>query len=166
MIYQPQFVPFLPYIYEDLFIPSGRRHQLRYHCFKGLGASIVGDWDYGFKGLQGSTAARRGGGGRDSTSQIIGAGLGEAWWANYGEPAIGTGRPRGTLWRGAARGAIGDGGGQQASSPPIMLHSREVLVATPLLTQGGGPMRVIAPVPPYMAAVMKAFGWDPQAPTL
>ena len=88
---------------------------------------------------------------------IIEAGLGDRWWADYGEPIDGN---RGAMNRSGrlnVPSAGPDGVAQQRFSPPVMLHSREVVVVTPRQVD---PTRVVAPVPRYMAATMAALGWD------
>ena len=132
----------------------GRRHQLRYHCSKGLGAPIVGDAAYGFKGLPPT-----------AYGQLSGAGLGESWWASYGEQsspganaaAAGGTKRGGQSARGAAPGGgTLSGGTAMAAVTPVMLHSRQVVVRRPRLE----PLKVVAPVPRYMADAMEALGWD------
>ena len=43
-----------------------------------------------------------------------------------------------------------------AAVTPVMLHSRQVVVRRPRLE----PLKVVAPVPRYMADAMEALGWD------
>lgn len=139
----------------------GRRHQLRYHCSKGLGAPIVGDWAYGFKGLS-----------APSSSQLLRADLSQEWWEAYGptrknksmpnavmrvnsrsssqhKATIGVGRPSMTAHSESAMSA-------SDSIPPVMLHSRLVVVNQPQQDS----VRVASPIPLYMASTMEALGWS------
>ena len=119
----------------------------------------MGDTAYGFKGLPPT-----------AYGQLSGAGLGESWWASYGEPSPqgagvwAGGTKRGLSARGAASSSVADrgsalSGGEAAAvvaATPVMLHSRQVMVRQPRLE----PLKVVAPVPRYMADAMEALGWD------
>lgn len=113
----------------------------------------MGDTAYGFRGLPPT-----------ANGQLSGAGLGASWWVSYGEPlqgasaAAGRTKPGPSVERSTAvaeRGAL-SGGVAAVLVTPVMLHSRQVVVRRPQLD----PMKVVAPVPPYMADAMEALGWD------
>ncbi|KAG2440512.1 hypothetical protein HYH02_010390 [Chlamydomonas schloesseri] len=138
---------------------TGRRHQLRIHCARKLGAPIIGDGRYGYAGLPPRLALR------DR--------LPPEWWALLGED------PRLVVQRlqqqrqqqqqaeeeeeelGGVRSKSGGRAAEAAEAAlgmsriPIMLHARELLIKRP----GKSPLVGVAPLPRYMRELMEAAGW-------
>ncbi|KXZ42163.1 hypothetical protein GPECTOR_192g309 [Gonium pectorale] len=108
---------------------TGRRHQLRIHCAHKLGAPIIGDVRYGYRGLPDDVAVR------DL--------LPPEWWALLGtDPRVARRR--------AERAAT-----PAPPPPPILLHARELVVKRP----GKAAVVGVAPLPLYMRQLMEAAGW-------
>ncbi|KAG2499123.1 hypothetical protein HYH03_002706 [Edaphochlamys debaryana] len=118
---------------------TGRRHQLRVHCARKLGAPIIGDLRHGYRGLPPRLALR------DN--------LPPEWWALLGDD------PRAARRDAAALGGGGGGGGPAEAllppPPPLLLHSRELLVKRP----GKAPLVGVAPLPRYVRELIQAAGW-------
>ncbi|GLC35993.1 hypothetical protein PLESTB_000527000 [Pleodorina starrii] len=113
---------------------TGRRHQLRVHCARKLGAPIIGDERYGYRGLPPRLALR------DR--------LPPEWWALLGED------PR------VMRRSVAAAGAAEPLPPPVLLHSRELLVRRP----GRATLSAVAPLPRYIRELIQAAGW--QAPAV
>ncbi|PNW77243.1 hypothetical protein CHLRE_10g428400v5 [Chlamydomonas reinhardtii] len=146
---------------------TGRRHQLRIHCARKLGAPIIGDGRYGYGGLPPRLGLR------DR--------LPPEWWALLGEdPRVvalrlqqqAAEQAEAEVEAGAAVAGAGSGGaragrggrGRSASpgaaraavpSVPIMLHARELVIKRP----GKSPLVAVAPLPRYVRELMEAAGW-------
>ncbi|GIL72522.1 hypothetical protein Vretimale_4306 [Volvox reticuliferus] len=108
---------------------TGRRHQLRVHCARKLGAPIIGDERYGYRGLPPRLMLR------DR--------LPPEWWALLGDD------PRVVRRSHEAAGEV------DPLPPPVLLHSRELVVKRP----GKAAVAAVAPLPRYIRQLIEAAGW-------
>ncbi|EFJ44768.1 pseudouridine synthase mitochondrial precursor [Volvox carteri f. nagariensis] len=108
---------------------TGRRHQLRIHCARKLGAPIIGDGRYGYRGLPPRLALR------DH--------LPPEWWALLGDDPRVVRRSR-------------EAAGEPDPLPaPVLLHSRELVVKRP----GKAALGAVAPLPLYIRQLIEAACW-------
>ncbi|GIL43469.1 hypothetical protein Vafri_948, partial [Volvox africanus] len=108
---------------------TGRRHQLRVHCARKLGAPIIGDARYGYCGLPPRLMLR------DR--------LPPEWWALLGDD------PRVVRRSHEAAGEL------NPLPPPVLLHSRELVIKRP----GKAAVAAVAPLPRYIRQLIEAAGW-------
>ncbi len=153
---------------------TGRKHQLRIHCSKLLGAPIIGDFKYGYRdsvpssqlaprladflGQQRQRSAEAGQGlASAAAAQLAGAQSRRASDGRASGDGVGSsGRDAmaaGDSSRHSSRGH--QGGIAGALLVPIFLHSRSIAVGRPRKA----PLRVTAPLPKYMKDLIMAMRW-------
>lgn len=102
---------------------------MRIHCARKLGAPIIGDERYGYRGLPPYLGLHER--------------LPPEWWALLGDD------PRVVRH---SREATGEA---SPSPPPVLLHSRELVVKRP----GKAVIGAVAPLPRYIRQLIEAAGW-------